>query len=87
MTAKYHTVFTDQAKRQLRVIERDFALAVLHKLTQLSDDPYGYGTTELVDANGKRRLPVGNYRVIHTVDNDQLLVEVVKVGHRSRVYD
>jgi mRNA interferase RelE/StbE len=33
------------------------------------------------------RLRVGDYRVIYTIDNGELVVRVVHVGHRSTVYD
>jgi len=33
------------------------------------------------------RVRVGDYRIIYTVDNDVLLVVVVRLGHRRDVYD
>ncbi|MGW6897815.1 type II toxin-antitoxin system RelE family toxin [Streptomyces sp. NPDC054919] len=36
---------------------------------------------------GRRRLRVGDYRVDYTIDNGELVVWVVHVGHRSTVYD
>jgi mRNA interferase RelE/StbE len=33
------------------------------------------------------RVRVGNYRILHTVQDDVLLVVVVTVGHRRDVYD
>ncbi|MFE2277223.1 type II toxin-antitoxin system RelE/ParE family toxin [Streptomyces sp. NPDC059454] len=36
--------------------------------------------------SGHGVLRVGDYRVIYTVDNGELTVRVVHVGHRSTVY-
>ncbi len=33
------------------------------------------------------RVRVGNYRIIYTVHDDVLLIVVVRLGHRSDVYD
>jgi mRNA interferase RelE/StbE len=34
-----------------------------------------------------RRIRTGNYRVIYTFRKDELLLLVVKIGHRKDVYD
>lgn len=46
----------------------------------------GLDTTALVSRPDRRRLRVGGHRVIYTVDNGELVVWVVHVGHRSTVY-
>jgi mRNA interferase RelE/StbE len=38
------------------------------------------------EANDIYRIRVGNYRVIYVVEDDRLLVMVVRVGHRKDVY-
>lgn len=35
----------------------------------------------------RRRLRVGDYRVICAIDNDELIVWVIRVGHRSTIHD
>ncbi|MFJ9857483.1 type II toxin-antitoxin system RelE/ParE family toxin [Streptomyces albogriseolus] len=87
MSSTYRTVFRPEARAELRKIPRDTALRILVKLTQLERDPYGCNTTALVSQPERRRLRVGDYRVIYTVDDGELTVWVVQVGHRSTVYD
>lgn len=36
--------------------------------------------------NGYYRLRVGNYRIIYTVDNNVLIVQVVAIGNRGQIY-
>jgi mRNA interferase RelE/StbE len=43
--------------------------------------------TALVSQSGRRRLRIGDYRVIYTVDDGELVVWVVQVRRRSTVYD
>jgi mRNA interferase RelE/StbE len=83
---KFRTVFTEDARADLRKIERSTAVTILRKLADLETDPYGFGTTELVTERGTRRLRVGDYRVFYTVQNDELFVEVIQVAHRSIAY-
>ncbi|MFI7019806.1 type II toxin-antitoxin system RelE/ParE family toxin [Streptomyces sp. NPDC050164] len=85
--SKYRTVFRPEAQAELRKIPRDMALRILVKLTELETDPYGFHTTALVSQPDRRRLRVGDYRVLYTIDNGELVVWVVHVGRRSTVYD
>lgn len=83
----YRTVFTPAARDDLRKIDRTTALAILRKLTELETDPYGFATTELVNRPGVRRLRIGNYRAFYTIENGELIIWVLAVGHRSTMYD
>jgi mRNA interferase RelE/StbE len=83
----YRTVFRPEAQAELRKIPRDVALRILTKLTELEKDPFGFNTTALVSQPDRRRLRVGDHRVVYTVDNGELVVWVVHVGHRATVYD
>jgi len=83
---KHRTVFRPEAREDLRKLPRSVAMTILRKLTELENDPFGYGTTALVSRPDLRRLRVGDYRVFYTVENGQLIVYVVAVAHRSEAY-
>ncbi|MFC8533866.1 type II toxin-antitoxin system RelE/ParE family toxin [Streptomyces sp. 372A] len=85
--SKYRTVFRPEAQAELRKIPRGTALRILAKLTELESDPLGFNTTALVSQPDRRRLRVGDYRVVYTIDNGEVVVWVVHIGHRSTVYD
>ncbi|MGW0476132.1 type II toxin-antitoxin system RelE family toxin [Streptomyces coeruleorubidus] len=85
--SEYRAAFRPEAQAELRTVPRDMALRILAKLTELESDPLGFNTTALVSQPDRRRLRVGDYRVIYTVDNGELVVWAVHVGHRSTVYD
>jgi mRNA interferase RelE/StbE len=55
------------------------ALRILVKLIELEADPLGFNTTALVSQPDRRRLRVGDYHVIYTIDNGELVVWVVHV--------
>ncbi|MFJ8945570.1 type II toxin-antitoxin system RelE/ParE family toxin [Streptomyces sp. NPDC102395] len=85
--SEYRTVFRPEAQAELRKIPRDMALRILVKLAELESDPLGFNTTALVSQSERRRLRVGDYRVVHTIDKGELVVWVVHVGYRSTVHD
>jgi mRNA interferase RelE/StbE len=87
VVSEFRMVFHPAARDELRKVPRETALRILAKLADLETDPYGYKTTALVSQPDRRRLRIGDYRVIYTVENAELVVWVVHVRHRSTVYD
>lgn len=85
---KYAFRFTAAAQRQLRAVDQPTAMRILAALTRLGDDPYreDADVKKLSGPGDLFRLRVGNWRVAYQVDNGQLIVLVVKVGHRRDVY-
>ncbi len=54
--------------------------------TKLSSHPVEFGKPLRYSLKGVRRLRVGDYRVIYTIEpNDVILI--VKIGHRREVYE
>ncbi|MFI2238922.1 type II toxin-antitoxin system RelE/ParE family toxin [Streptomyces chrestomyceticus] len=84
---EYRAAFRPEAQTELRKVPRDMALSILAKLTELESDPLGFNTNAPVSQPDRRRLRVDDYRVVYTIDNGELVVWVVHVGHRSTAYD
>jgi mRNA interferase RelE/StbE len=83
---KYRFAFTSYARRQLRAIDRAMAMRILEAFTPLGDDPYrpDADVRKLTGHGDRYRLRVGDYRVIYRIDNDELIIEVIDLGHRGR---
>ncbi|MDK1475795.1 type II toxin-antitoxin system RelE/ParE family toxin [Streptomyces sp. 549] len=81
---KYAFRFTAAPQRQLRALERPVAMRILTALTSLGDDPYREGADirKLAGPSGLYRLRVGSHRVAYRIEDDALVVLVVKVGDR-----
>ncbi len=56
------------------------------KNLETTEDPRRYGKPYL-SIKGAWRYRVGDYRLVCLIQNDKLIVLVVKVGHRRDVYD
>ena len=56
------------------------------EIEALKTNPRPPGVKVLKDGEGRLRLRVGDYRVIYRVEDDRLIIVVVKVGHRRNVY-
>ena len=83
--AKYKIVFKKSVSKDFRKIEKRDVKRILAAIYQLADDPRGTGCTKL-SAQERYRTRVGLHRIIYEIQDTKLVVQVVKVGHRSGVY-
>ena len=80
----YAIIWSEQAARQLGKLDRSVAKRIVDSVQKLESDPYRLlGRLAGVPYY---RLRVGDFRVIVEVVQDRLLVLVLKVGHRSKIY-
>ncbi|GGK65819.1 hypothetical protein Ppa06_22050 [Planomonospora parontospora subsp. parontospora] len=84
----YATRFTPHAQRDMLKIPRPDALRILHRLTELQKavDTTAFDIKTLRGHSSRRRLRVGEYRVVYTIEDGRLLVWVLAVGNRREVY-
>lgn len=84
---KYTFRFLESARRELRDLEQRDAMRILTALTVLGDDPYAEGLSvrKLVNVDAYR-LRVGRFRVVYQIQDEVLVILVVKVGWRRDVY-
>lgn len=83
---KYQVDFKPSAAREFRKLSKDTAERISKKIDSLADDPFPYGYTEMKGSQSFYRVKVGDYRVIYTVEHDELLILIVTIGHRREIY-
>ncbi|RCV63683.1 mRNA interferase RelE/StbE [Methanophagales archaeon] len=81
----YEIIFSDKALKQLKKMERNVQERIIAALERIRIRPEAY-VTKLVGDPGYR-LRVGDYRVIMDIENKELHILVLKVGHRKKIYD
>ena len=81
----YEIIFSQKAKKQLLKLEKVIQERIISALERIRIRPEVY-ITKLVGDPGYK-LRVGDYRVIMDIDKDNLLILVIKVGHRRNIYE
>jgi len=78
---------TRPAQRQLRKLDPKTRARVAAQIDQLTEEPRPAGARLLrAAATILFRIREGDYRIVYRVEDERLLVLVVKKGHRSEVY-
>lgn len=83
--ASYELVFKQSVAKDLRPIPKKDLARILRRLESLREDPRPPGSEKL-SGQERYRIRQGVYRIIYEVKDQTLIVTVVKVGHRKRVY-
>ncbi len=82
----YEVAYDPKVIKELKKLERTVARRIARAVDALSTDPRPASSTPLVGHADVRRLRVGDYRVIYTVRDAELVVLALRVGHRGAVY-
>ena len=83
--AVYRIFFKKSVAKDLRHIPAKDLRKILIKIERLAADPRPPGCEKL-SGEEKYRLRQGRYRIIYSIQDYELTVWVVKVGHRREVY-
>lgn len=82
---KYRLVFKRSVSKDFRSIPESDVVRILQRLEGLQDDPRPSGSEKLTGQQ-RYRLRQGVYRIIYQIADEELIVTVVKIGHRRHIY-
>jgi mRNA interferase RelE/StbE len=84
--SEYRIELRPAAVRSLRKLDPQVRRRVQGAIALLAQNPRPPGARALQGRPGIR-VRVGDYRIIYTIEDDVLVVVVVRLGHRRDVYD
>jgi mRNA interferase RelE/StbE len=82
----YNIRWKASAARELKKLPQSTLSRVLKAVEKLRATPYPEGVRKLVGSEHTYRIRVGDYRIIYTVRASELVIEIIRVGHRKEVY-
>jgi len=83
--AVYSIFFKDSVRKDLDSIPKNDLKRIIARIGNLAEDPRPAGCEKL-SGQEKYRVRQGIYRIIYSIQDTELTVWVVKVGHRREVY-
>ena len=83
--ARYELVFKRSVSKDLRAVPNKDVRRILNRIDNLRNDPRPDGCEKL-SGQERYRIRQGNYRIIYGIEDDRLMVIVIKVGHRRAIY-
>ncbi len=83
--AEYKVYFKESVEKDLIAVPKKDLLKILGRIKTLSKDPRPYGHEKLT-GHERYRIRQGRYRIVYSIQDEELTVWVVKVGHRKDIY-
>ncbi len=86
----YRVVFTDKAKKDLKRLDRYTAAMLtgwIRKNLEGCSDPRLHGKALSGDLSDRWRYRIGDYRLIAQIQDDKILILILRVGHRRDIYE
>ena len=82
----YNVVVKKSALKELKKLPKPTATRISILLKELAKDPRPSGCKKLKSYNNLWRVRTGNYRIIYTIEEQVLIVEVLEIGDRKAIY-
>ena len=82
----YELIYSPSALKQLNKLGYDIKKRIIVTLERLRIRPESCDIKKLVGMSGYR-LRVGDYRVILDINQEKLLILIIKIGHRRNIYN
>lgn len=86
---KYKILFTDRAKKQLKKMDKRISSLIigwLYKNIEGCENPRVHGKGLVENRSGQWRYRIGDYRVICEIQDEEVIVLVLEIGHRKEIY-
>jgi mRNA interferase RelE/StbE len=82
---RFEVIFRQSVAKDLRQIPKKNIKRILKRIESLRSEPRPPGVEKL-SGQDKYRIRHGVYRILYEIRNNELIVVVVKIGHRRDVY-
>ena len=87
---KYKIVFSEKALKQLKKLDKYISALILgwlEKNVEGTENPRVHGKGLVENKSGQWRYRIGDYRVICEIQDKEVIVLVLEIGHRREIYD
>lgn len=85
----YRVLFTDAAKKELKKLDKPTAALILawtRKNLEGCTNPRQHGKGLTANRSGQWRYRVGDYRLIAEIQDDEIIILILNIGHRRDIY-
>ena len=86
---RYTVKFTERARKNLLKLDKSTSkliLAWIRKNLENCEDPRCQGKALTANLSGQWRYRVGNYRILAQIDDNEITILVLEIGHRRDIY-
>lgn len=86
----YKVLFSEEAKKQLKKLDRHITTLIItwiRKNLEGCENPRRFGKPLIANRRGQWRYRIGDYRLICKIQDEEITILVLEVGHRKNIYE
>jgi mRNA interferase RelE/StbE len=83
---RYRIEWRPRARKAFLALDKPVRRRIGEAVDALAADPRPAAAKMITGAHGVLRIRVGDYRVLYSIDEGELIVLVLDAGHRSEIY-
>ena len=87
---KYKVVLSEKARKALKKLDKQTSSLIIgwiEKNLEGCENPRIHGKGLTSNRSGQWRYRIGDYRLICEIQDKKIIIYVLEVGHRKRIYD
>lgn len=85
---EYRIIWNEKALKDISKLDKQAAIRIKNKVNQhLCKAPQKLGEPMKGSFAGLHRYRVGDYRVIYKIQDEMLIISIIRIGHRKEVYE
>lgn len=82
----YKVLISSTAEKQLKLLPNDTQRKIAAIIISLGIEPRPYGSKKLSGTSMTYRIRAGDYRVIYDIYEREIVISILKLGHRKDIY-
>ena len=86
----YKVLFSEEAKKQLKKLDKHISILIItwiRKNLQGCQNPRQFGKPLVANRTGQWRYRIGDYRLICEIQDEEITILILEVGHRKNIYE
>ena len=83
--AAYKIFFRESVEKDLKKIPKKDLKQIFHRIESLIEQPRPQGCEKLTDQE-RYRIRQGRYRIVYSIQDNELTIWIVKIAHRKDIY-
>ena len=87
---KYKVILSEKARKALKKLDKQTSSLIIgwiEKNLEGCENPRIHGKGLTSNRSGQWRYRIGDYRLICEIQDKKIIIYVLEVGHRKRIYD
>ena len=86
----YKVLFSEEAKKQLKKLDKHISILIItwiRKNLQGCENPRLHGKPLVANRVGQWRYRIGDYRLICEIQDEEITILILEVGHGKNIYE